>query len=230
MKWFSKPRVCAIEMRRPVFVATLGLAVCLAGFCWHSTYRSSVEVFTDSKATPPEPAPLCPWREPEADLKLFFPGAATYKTETRILSGQRLEMAARLGRQPTGDENALRLNRVCQTNSVVGTVLTSRVKGEFGGIEIVLATDNQRVVRGVRLQRLREPEANAAALQDSHWLNAFNGKRASDPWRIGDDIPAVPAGAQTSAAAIVEGVRALLVLQEVAEKSQTSGLAATGHH
>jgi hypothetical protein len=217
-------------MRRPVFLAALALAVCLAFVCWHTINRSSVEVFTDGKATPPEPAPLCPWREPEADLKSFFPGATGYHTETCILSGLRLELADRLGRQLTGDENGLRVNRVYQNDTALGSILTRRVKGEYGAIELVLATDDHQCVRGLRLQRLREPETSASVLQATNWLNGFVGKRAEDAWRIGVDIPQVPAEAQQSAAAIVDGVRSLLVLLGAADQRATGKLAETHHH
>ena len=69
----------------------------------------SSELPFDPKTPLPQAAPLCPWREPASDLKRFFPNATQYQPETRILSGQRLELAQRLGRVPTGDENALHL-------------------------------------------------------------------------------------------------------------------------
>ena len=178
---------------------------------------------------PPEAAPLCPWREPDLDLKSFFPEAKSYQAETRILSGVRSELASRLGRWPTGDENALRLNRVYQDGTAVGAILTRRVKGEYGGIELVLATDDHHNVRGLRLQRLREPEASAEALQDQNWLNAFVGKRSGDPWHVGGDIPEVPASVRGSALAIVDGVRSLLILLEAADQ-QGPKLAEAHHH
>jgi hypothetical protein len=217
-------------MRGPVFLTALAAAVCLAFVCWHTIYSPSAQVFTDGKASPPEPAPLCPWREPETDMKVFFPGATAHQTETRILSGLRLELADRLGRQMTGDENALRVNRIYQNDTLLGSVLTRRVKGEYGAIELVLATDDRRGVRGLRLQRLREPETNATVLQATNWLNAFVGKRAEDAWKIGADIPQVPSEAHESAASIVSGVRSLLVLLEEAEQCQTGKLAETHHH
>lgn len=171
---------------------------------------------------------MCPWREPENDLKKFFPNATGYKVETRILSGLRLELAARLGRAPTGDENALHVYTVSQEQTPLGVVLTRRVKGALGAIEIVVAVNTNQQVCGLRLQRLREPEASAAILQSSRWLRSFDGQRADSPWRLGQDIPAVPADAQTSAAAIVDGVRSSLIL--LATANEPRGLTTTPHH
>jgi len=162
---------------------------------------------------------MCPWREPDADLQLFFPGADHCEVDTRILSGLRLELTSRLGRAPNGAENALRFHRVWLGTNELGTVLTRRVKGTHGAIEIVLATDAVCRVRGVRLQRLREPEPVAAALQSPDWLRAFAGKQAEDAWKLGTDIPEVFPEARESAAAVVEGVRSELILLSTATQS-----------
>lgn len=215
-------------MRRPLLFGALGVTACAALIGWRIA-GPATETFSDPKARPPEAAPLCPWREPELDLQRFFPGATRYETETRILSGLRMELAQRLGRTPTGDENALRLYEVYREDLRLGTILTRRVKGEYGGIEIVLALDTHRAVRGVRLQRLREPESIAAALQNTNWLAGFVNKRTEDAWRLGDDVPAVPSEAEASAAAIVEGARSLLISLATAEAAQAPRLAATHH-
>ena len=204
----------------------LGIVVVWRVNHWSSASEPPVEV----KAAPPPAAPMCPWREPDADLKLFFPGADRCEIETRILSGLRVELAARLGRAPTGDENALRSYRICQGTNALGCVLTRRVKGTHGAIEIVLAVDPENRMRGLRLQRLREPESIAAALQNPDWLRAFAGKQADDSWKLGGDIPEVPADATESAGAIVAGVRSLLILLSTAGQSNLTIPAAASHH
>ena len=171
---------------------------------------------------------MCPWREPDLDLREFFSDGARYETETRILSGQRLELSERLGRTPTAGENTLRVHRVFHQQQPMGLVLTSRVKGEYGAIEIVLATFPGGEVRGLRLQRLREPGSIADALQQPDWLAAFRGKTARSQWKLGDDIPDVSPPARLSAAAIVDGVRSLLILLDTAE--QDGAITVRPHH
>lgn len=216
-------------MRRLLFAGALVVAVCVAFVGWRTVGVLSSDTFTESKAKPPEAAPLCPWREPETDLKAFFPDATRYHGETRILSGLRLELSERLGRPPTGDENALRVNRAYRNEIPLGSILTRRVKGDYGAIELVLVTDTNRNVRGLRLQRLREPEPIASALQDPKWLGSFVGKRAEDLWRPGKDMPDVPPEAQSSAGAVIDGVRSLLILLTAADESQTKNLAEAHH-
>lgn len=220
-----KPLACVIEMSRVFLYGVGAFALAIVGL-WLSR-SSSTETIFESKAKPPQAAPLCPWREIESDLQQFFPYASRYEVETRVLSGLRGELAERLGRNPTGDENALHVYRIYQDTLVVGAVLTRRVKGVYGAIELVLAVDTGDRVRGLRLQRCREPETAASALQNPDWLRSFEGKRADSVWKIGGDLPEVPAEARLSAEAIVEGVRSLLILLVT---SQTNVHSATSPH
>jgi hypothetical protein len=162
---------------------------------------------------------MCPWREPDEDLRRFFPSASHSSTETRILSHKRLELQQRLGRAPLGEENSLYVHRVIAGGQPIGSIVTRRVRGEHGLIEIVLAVDNSAKVCGLRVQRTREPEEITRALQDPAWLGALNGKGADAAWALGKDVPAVPGNARPSAEAILEGVRSLLILLAVADEA-----------
>ena len=216
-------------MRGWVLLGFLGLAAGAALVARRVSERISSEVVSVSSIKTPEAAPLCPWREPESDLKVFFPGATRYAVETRILSGMRLELSKQLGRTPTGDENALRVYRVYHYAELVGSVLTRRVKGEHGGIELILAVDTKEIVRGLRLQRLREPAAISSALDNPSWLDLLAGKRASDPWQFDADISPVSKEAQPSAQAILEGARSSLILLAAAERAPTATVTQTHH-
>jgi len=156
-------------------------------------------------------------------MEKFFPGATGYRTESRILSGERLELARRLGRPVTADENAVYLHRVTRRNSPAGTVMVQRVRGRFGAIEIVAAMDEEGRLKGVRLQRHREPTDVAVALSSSRWLGAFTGRSADDigpddAWIPGAGLPELPSEAIESGQAVADGVRSLLVLYDVAQK------------
>jgi hypothetical protein len=200
----------------------------IGALVWRSSQAPATERPFEIKNVPPQAAPLCPWREPEADLKRFFPNATRYEVETLILSGSRGELAERLGRIPTGDENALRLYRVFQETELLGCVMTQRVKGEYGAIELVLGLDTRKRICGMRLQRMREPEPVAHALENSEWLGSFTGKDAASAWKIGVDLPEVPTEARVSAEAVVHGARSLLVLLEVGDRE--TGLASKSPH
>lgn len=208
-------------MSRPFVFGGGALAVVLAVAAWRISESSrSPEIPFQTENRPPSLGPLCPWREPEHDLKLFFPEATRYEQKTRILSGQRVELAEQLGRTPTGDENALHVYLVYREQTPLGTVLTRRVKGEFGAIEVVLAVGTNQQICGLRLQRLREPAASAAALQDPQWLGSFVGKGAGSSWKSGPEISDLPGAARVSAGAIVDGVRSLLILLATANQKE----------
>ncbi len=207
-------------MSRSATFGASALVLLLAVVAWRIIESSnSTEVPFQARTNPIDAAPLCPWREPDTDLQRFFPDATRYEAETRILSGLRLELAGRLGRTPAAEENALHLYRVFREREPLGTILVRRVKGEHGAIEIVLAVAESGQIAGVRLQRLREPDAIAAGLEQPEWLAGFRGKTVKDFPAPGRDLPAVPAEARVSAQAVVEGVRSLLVLLDAASKS-----------
>jgi hypothetical protein len=132
------------------------------------------------------------------------------------LSGLRVELTSLLQRVPTAEENALTSHRVLAGPRAIGQVLTSRVKGEHGAIELVLALDDKGEVKGVRLQRLREPESVAHAIQNEAWLAGFRGRTHQSGWDK-NDVSQLPEQARASAEAIREGVRSLLVLQAASE-------------
>lgn len=165
---------------------------------------------------------MCPWREPADDLRAWFPEATDHRAETRILSGQRLALAERLGRMPDAEEHALQIHRVYQGSTALGVVLTRRVKGEYGAIEIVLAATPEGRVRGLRLQRIREPEVVREELQRAEWLGAFVGTELAGDWTLASGVPPVNPGAQVSAAAVADGVRSLLVLYATARETPPS--------
>lgn len=163
-------------------------------------------------------AGICPWRSPEADLKRFFPSSTEVQDETLILSRWRPIVEKRLGHAPGGADNALRLHRILRDRTPLGVVITRYVRGESGAIELVLAVDKDSKVIGARLQRLREPDEVARALQSPAWLGAFEGKTARSEWRLGRDIPQVIAPARPSANAILDGARTALILLEVGKQ------------
>ncbi len=158
---------------------------------------------------------LCPWRDPNGDRKRFFPAATGSRDENYLLTRFRQESGQRLGRTPTGEENILRVHRLTQGAQSPGLIITQRLRGESGVIELVLAVANDGSVVGARLQRLREPDNVANALQSPAFLGAFRGKTSRSLWRLGTDIPDVPAAARPSAEAILDKARASLILLDV---------------
>ena len=162
-----------------------------------------------------ETSPLCPWRDPEADLRRIFPNATRHEKETCILSSLRTDLARHLGRQPNADENALTLYRVYENAAPLGKILVRRVKGQYCAMEVVVAVTEGRV-QSVWLQRFREPPGIAAAVENREWLKRFQGRTGDAGWGD-DDMGSLPEEARLSGKAIVEGIRSLLILLAAAE-------------
>ena len=168
-------------------------------------------------AAPLDAAPMCPWREPEADMRAFFPGATGYRTETSVLSGARVELTRRLGHPPAPEDHTLYINRVLRGEEPVGAIITRRVRGKYGAIEVVVAAGPEGAVRGIRLQRLREPDAVARALRSQAWLRSFTGKTAPSDWNLEAATARAAPEARASARAVAEGVRSTMILLDTAE-------------
>lgn len=170
-----------------------------------------------------EEAGLCPWRQSDADRARFFPTSNGVRDETLILTRQRATIARLLGRQATGQENAIQVHRVLRRTptgeQIVGTIVTRCVAGESGVMELVLAVDLQERVRGARIQRLREPDAVAHELQSSRFLGAFRDRTLAAQWKTGNDFPAVSASARLSADALLDGARTALILLHIGEQT-----------
>ncbi len=212
-----------LAMAGAVLTAVVGGAATL-----HSSGRERVEVIGLRTAIPTA-APMCPWRHPEQDMRAFFPGATEYRTELLALSRYRAQILARLGPSGTLESNALYVHRVLQGGRTVGTVLVRRMAAEHGALELVVAVNPDGTVGGVRIQRQREPAAVSAALSSPEWLSALRGKRADSPFSLGDDVPAVPAAAQPCAAALLRGLRSLLIEYQTASSGATHSPVPTHH-
>src|SRR5207247_598983 len=122
-----------------------------------------------------EPA-LCPWREPERDMRAFFPGGTSYRTELFTLSRFRVEILRQLGPGARIESHSLYVHRILSGSRVLGAVMVRRFSAPHGAMEVVVAVDNNGRAAGVRLQRQREPAEIAKVLSSTAWLNAFKGR------------------------------------------------------
>jgi len=157
-------------------------------------------------------AALCVWRKPDEDIKKFFPGADTYKTEVKKPSkSQKAAIEKRLGAKLDSDEQEFKIYRIIDNKKTIGTILTHLGKGQYGAIEIVTALDNDGKVKGVGIQRDREKKR--AELRSDKFLGQFKGKTVKDPVKTGKDIKAVP-GAEKSSETVAFSVKKLLIIND----------------
>jgi hypothetical protein len=200
-------------MRRWMTAAAIGATIAGTGAALYLARSSgATEAPRAPHVTQVEVPPVCPWRSPEADMRRFYPGTHGYHSERLSLSSHVLALTRRLGRRPASGE--LSLDRYAIEPGAQGRVLIRRVSGEYGAIELLLALDGAGRVRGMHLQRLREPVARY--LESPAWESRFAGRRAADLPPASADLNGVPSAARVSAAAVAEGVRTLLILDDEA--------------
>lgn len=201
----------------------------VALFLRSGVFKQQDVVFEPANKPPPL-APMCPWRDPEADLPKLFPGASGYALQTHILSGLRLELGKRLGRAPAADENALQVYHISGPGGMQGEVVTRRVKGSYGVIELVIAADEHHGLKSVLIQRLREPQAISQALLGTDWARWLGGKTAESSWNCEQLITGLAPEARPSAEAIVAGARSSINLLATSSQTLNAELAHSHQH
>ena len=194
-----------------IFGAVLTILITALG-CRRSETESPTPVGDASRI---EGVPMCPWRHPREDCARWFPEANHAEAEIQILSALRAEMAERLGRPPSAEDNARHVHRVLAGPRCLGEVVVQRVRGDSGALEVVVGLDPDGSVLGVRLQRSREPAPVLSAVE-GQWLGSFRGRKVGEALRIGVDLPLVPPEARPTAEAIQSAIRKVLILRDLA--------------
>ncbi len=166
----------------------------------------------------PQSSPPCPWRDAQTDMTNWFPGATRYYIADQILSGKRIELQKRLGRSLTADENRLHMYTVTSNSTEIGTVLTRRVKGKNGVVEIVLGLDPDKRISHFKIQRMREPQDVTDGLASLKLEEQLRGKDAASDFSEIKTESTVPDSA-ACASHIVDGVRTLLVLHDAGQSN-----------
>jgi hypothetical protein len=162
-------------------------------------------------------AAICVWRKPDVDIKAFFPGAQSYRTDLKSVGARRSAIERAIGARLDPDEGDFKFYRILAGDRVVGTVLTHLGKGRYGAIEVVVALDPAGHVKGVKLQVVREPNGIKRQLIGEGFLGQFEGKRAGDPIQVGRDIRPVP-GADQSSETVAFSVRKMLLVHQALER------------
>ncbi|HEV2472801.1 MAG TPA: hypothetical protein VGS41_09065 [Chthonomonadales bacterium] len=209
----------------PRWIPTILVAVILAIAIRYTIARvysgpqlALVDIRPGLKKSDEPSAGLCPWRNPERDRVQFFPSSTGYRDETLILTPMHSEIERKLGRPMTGDDNALQIHTVLKDGRPTGAIVTRRVRGECGLIELVLAIGTNGRVVGACVQREREMPSTAAFLNSPKWLESFQGKTAASPWQVGKDLPDPPQGALLSAEALARNAKTVLILYQAGSR------------
>lgn len=195
---------------RAIVAAGAGCLVLAGAATYVARTSSAMEAPRAPSVARIEAPPVCPWRDPEGDLRRFYPGAAGYRHERLSLAAHLIHISEQLGRRAAAAEASL--DRYQVEPGGRGRVLVRRLRGEHGAIEIVVAVDSAGKVLGARVQRDREPPAVARFLDSAAWSARFQGRSGADCPSPAMAVREAPAEAYASATAVADGIRTLLVL------------------
>lgn len=97
--------------------------------------------------------------------------------------------------------------------ALLGWFLVDEVVGKHEFITYAAALSPDGHVLGVEIMSYRE--THGGEVRDANWRRAFVGKTLQDPFKLDQDIPNI-SGATLSSRNVMNGVKRLLALQQVA--------------
>jgi hypothetical protein len=179
------------------------------------TWRTSRESHTVFEPVIPriESGIQCPWRDAETDLTNWFAGATRFVVQDVVLSGKRLQLQERLGRPVRPEEMALHCYPVLSNEVQIGAVLTRRLKGEHGAIELALALGPDRRIQHFKVQRIREPTEVVVGLSNCDLEGQLQNKSFED--EIVFNCARLSPGAKVLSDNLANEVKALLILYDL---------------
>ncbi len=155
-------------------------------------------------------ADVCVWRDPERTMTKLFPDAQDYLTVDRKMTPAIVaEIEAVLG-EPLEDTEKKEFSfyEIKAGKRSLGWVMALAGTGVYGVIETVVGLNPDGTVRGVYLQRIREPQRKD--LSADVFLSQFKGKTLKDSF----DVKLVP-DAEKPAREIARLVKKMLAFHAV---------------
>jgi hypothetical protein len=135
----------------------------------------------------------CTLNDPDRDIRRIFPEATGFKTEfitVEEAGGEKLskEIEERLGDKLDSVYEALDVPyafyRVLKGKELIGRVHGVNQKGEYGGIQIILATDTEGIVVDCYYQKISSPEARK--FRSKEFVGQFKGLTLLDFYKNRD--------------------------------------------
>ncbi len=153
---------------------------------------------------------ICVWRNPERTMTRLFPDAKEYRTVNRkIKPDQREVIEKRLGALllPGQQDNFQHFEMLGGKGELIGYVIASTQKGQYGAIEFVMGLDKEKKISGIYIQRARERDQE---FKKKEFLDSFTGKSLE---AIGNNLQSYE---KISAAAVTvaQGIRKELITLE----------------
>ena len=119
---------------------------------------------------------LCVWRNPERTMTRIFPEARDYKTVNVRISPEKQRMIEQvIGYEllPGQQDQFQYFEMTDKKGQVIGTIIPSTQKGEFGAVEFVFGLGPDLKIKNLYIQRARERNQ---FFKDRAFLGLFVGR------------------------------------------------------
>lgn len=143
--------------------------------------------------------------------QVLFPGGKFVDATVTLTEAQARDIAERSGVRTRSREQ-----RVWRVESA-GWFILDAVVGKHELITYALALDAGGKVRGIEILEYRESYGHE--IRSGAWRRQFAGKSTADPLRLDQDIRNI-SGATLSCRHVIDGVRRLLALHDIALKGR----------
>jgi hypothetical protein len=123
---------------------------------------------------------LCVWRNPERTMTRIFPDARDYRTvNAGITPDQRKVIEKIVGYEllPGQQDQFQYFEMMDQNGQVIGTIIPSTQKGEFGAVEFVFGMDTDLRIADIYIQRARERDQ---FFKERDFLDLFVGRSVQE--------------------------------------------------
>lgn len=151
------------ETARRVMKSCFSFIVCFLSI-FSSSYVAAQDVY------------LCVWRNPERTMTRIFPQARDYRTvNVRITPDQRKTIEDTVGYEllPGQQDQFQYFEMTDQEGRVIGIIIPSTQKGEFGAVEFVFGINTDLTIKDLYIQRARERDQS---FKDRTFLDMFAGR------------------------------------------------------
>jgi hypothetical protein len=155
---------------------------------------------------------LCVWRNPERTMTRIFPDARDYKTVTVRISPearQRIEDQVGYELLPGQQDQFQYFEMIGETGQVIGTIIPSTQKGEYGAVEFVFGLNNDLTIADIYVQRARERDQN---FKKRAFLDLFVGRSVAEKMTLDQLYTGAPT---PGAEAVMRGLTKALAAYEV---------------